>query len=139
MLDLQARIHLDEIELAILVEELDRADAEIAELLDGGGDGLADGGAGCIVDDGRGGFLEHLLVAALQRAVAFAKMDDIAMAVGDDLDFDVPRLLEILLHVNRIVAERGLGFGARRCEGEFEFFGRVRAPSCRVRRRRLSP
>ena len=32
MLDLQARVHLDEIELAVLVQELDRADAAIAEL-----------------------------------------------------------------------------------------------------------
>ena len=32
MLDLDARVHLDEIELAVLVEELDRADADIAEL-----------------------------------------------------------------------------------------------------------
>ena len=32
MLDLDAGVHLDEIELAVLVEELDRADADIAEL-----------------------------------------------------------------------------------------------------------
>ena len=33
MLDLEPRVHLDEIELAVLIEELDRADALIAELL----------------------------------------------------------------------------------------------------------
>ncbi len=32
MLDLDARVHLDEIELAVLVEEFDGADAEIADL-----------------------------------------------------------------------------------------------------------
>ena len=32
MLDLDAGVHLDEIELAVLVEELDGADAEIFEL-----------------------------------------------------------------------------------------------------------
>src|SRR5688500_11966838 len=32
MLDLEPRVHLDEIEAAVLVEELDGADAEIAEL-----------------------------------------------------------------------------------------------------------
>ena len=32
MLDLQPRVHLDEVELAVLVEKLDRADAEITEL-----------------------------------------------------------------------------------------------------------
>ena len=35
MLDLQPRVHLDEIELAVLVEELDGADALIAELRHG--------------------------------------------------------------------------------------------------------
>ena len=42
MLDLDARVHLDEVELAVLVEELDRADAEIVELAHRLGDGLAD-------------------------------------------------------------------------------------------------
>ena len=32
MLDLDARVHLDEIELAVLVEELDGADAEIGDV-----------------------------------------------------------------------------------------------------------
>ena len=42
MLDLDARVHLDEIELAVLVQELDRADAEIFELAHRLRDGLAD-------------------------------------------------------------------------------------------------
>ena len=42
---------------------------------------------------GRGRLLHHLLVAALQRAVAFAEVHDIAEAVGDHLQFDVPRRL----------------------------------------------
>ena len=35
---------------------------------------------------------------------------------------DVARLLEVLLHVDGIVAERGLGFGARCRESELKFF-----------------
>ena len=42
MLDLDARVHLDEIELAVLVQELDGADAEILDLAHGLGDRLAD-------------------------------------------------------------------------------------------------
>ena len=42
MLDLNARVHLDEVELAVLVEELDGAGAEIFDLAHGFGDGLAD-------------------------------------------------------------------------------------------------
>ncbi len=42
MLDLDAGVHLDEIELAVLVEELDGAGAVIAELAHGGGGDVAD-------------------------------------------------------------------------------------------------
>ena len=42
MLHLQARVHLDEVELAVLVEELDGAGAAVLELLHGRGDGGAD-------------------------------------------------------------------------------------------------
>ncbi len=70
---------------------------------------------------GAAGFFPDFLVAALQRAVALAQMDHMAMAVGQDLDFDMARLLEILLHIDGVVAERGLGFGAglRQREGQF--------------------
>ena len=55
-------------------------------------------------------FLDHLLVAALHRAVAFAEVDGVALAVGQHLDLDVARVLQELLHVDLFVAERGLGF-----------------------------
>src|SRR5690606_1489095 len=42
-------------------------------------------------------FLDQLLVAALQRAVACADHDHIAVRVGDDLRLDVARAVEILL------------------------------------------
>jgi hypothetical protein len=63
-------------------------------------------------EGGRGGFFQHLLVAALQRAVAFAEVNHIAVAVGDDLDLDVARLLEVALHIDRVIAERGASFRA---------------------------
>src|SRR3546814_8844076 len=75
MLDLQAGVHLDEVELAVLVEELDGAGAAVAELAHGGcharADGLALGG----VQRRREGFLQQLLVTPLQRAVALAEVD----------------------------------------------------------------
>jgi hypothetical protein len=42
MLDLQAGVHLDEVELAVLVEEFDGADAAVLQLAHGAGDDLAD-------------------------------------------------------------------------------------------------
>ena len=62
----------------------------------------------------RGRFFQDLLVAALQRAVALAQMDGVALAVAEHLEFDVARLGEILLQIDAVVAEGGLGLGARR-------------------------
>src|SRR5690349_196132 len=45
VLDLKTRVHLDEVELAVLVEELDRAGTGIAEIGHGLGTDLADPGA----------------------------------------------------------------------------------------------
>src|SRR5207245_6894294 len=75
MLDLDAGVHFDEIELAVLVEEFDGADAEIFHVPHRLGAGLANLGARGGGEHRRGAFLPDLLVAALQRAVALAKID----------------------------------------------------------------
>ena len=125
MLDLEPRIHLDEEELAVLVEELDRAGARVAELGDGVGDHPADPRP-LLRADGRGGrFFPHLLVAPLQRAVALAEVDRIVPAVAEDLDLDVPRPAEVALHVERIVAEGGHRLGAGGGEGGRHLVGRA--------------
>ena len=113
MLDLKPRVHLDEIELAVLVEKLDRADALVAEIAHG----LRDAAADLVALDGvegRGmGLFPDLLVAALQRTIALAQMHRAALAVAQDLDFDVARLLEIFLDIDFVIAEGGLGFRLR--------------------------
>ena len=109
MLDLDARVHLDEIELAILVKKLDRADAEVLQLAHGLGDDLADLVTRDDVERGRGAFLHHLLMAALQRAIALAEMNGVAAAVTNQLDLDMARSLQIFFEIDRVVAERGLG------------------------------
>ena len=78
---------------------------------------LADPVALLGIQRGRGGFLEHLLVAALQRAVALAEMHAGAAAVAQHLDLDMARPAEILLEVDGVVAEGGLGLGAGQREG----------------------
>ena len=100
VLDLDAGVHLDEIELAVLVEELDRADAEILQFAHRLGDGLADLVARSDVERGGGAFLPDLLVAALQRAVALAEMHGAAAAVAQHLDLDVAGPLEIFLEID---------------------------------------
>src|SRR5690606_26416771 len=112
VLDLDPGVHLDEVEASVLVQELERAGAAVADADAGLGADLADLRALLFGDAGRGRFLDHLLVAALHRAVALAQVDRVALAVGQHLDLDVARVLEELLHVDHVVAERGAGFGA---------------------------
>src|SRR5688500_12412646 len=67
--DLDARVHLDEIELAVLVKKFDGADAEIFHVAHRFRDDLADLVARFEIERGRGAFFPDLLVAALQRAI----------------------------------------------------------------------
>ena len=64
---------------------------------------------------GRRRLLDHLLVAALQRAVALEEMDDVAVPVGEDLDLDVARRQHVFLDQHPRVAEGALrlALGAR--------------------------
>ncbi len=108
VLDLDARVHLDEHVVAVAVEqELDRAGVAVADLA-GEADGVgADAVAQIRVEVGRGGQLDDLLVAALHRAVPLEEVDDVALAVGEDLHLDVAGLHDGLLQEDGRVAERG--------------------------------
>ena len=109
MLDLDAGVHLDEVELAVLVEEFDGADAEIFHLLHRLGHREPDLLALRRGERGRGAFLPDLLVAPLQRAVALAEMDRAAASVAQHLDFDVARLGQVFFEIDGGVAEGGFG------------------------------
>src|SRR5579884_602627 len=70
--DLQARVHLDEIEFAILVEKFESAGALVAEFPHCGGGARAEARAPFGIEAGGRGLFEHLLMRTLQRAVALA-------------------------------------------------------------------
>ena len=127
MLDLKARVHLDEPErvgaqpFGAVGNKLDRAGADItdgARRFDGG---CAHPRAQLRRHAGRRRFLDHLLVAPLQRAVALAKMNDIAMAVGEHLDFDVARRGNVFLEQDPARAERRLCLANGAFERGLEF------------------
>ena len=113
MFDLNARVHLDEVEFAVLIKKLDGADTEIADLAHRFGDRFTDRVARAGVKRRRGAFLPDFLVAALQRTVALAQMNGMAFAITKHLDFDMAGTLEIFLEIDGIVAKCGFGFGAR--------------------------
>src|SRR5690606_28592177 len=122
MLDLQARVHFDEIELAVLVEELDGAGARIAEIGHRLGADAADLRA-LVGVEGRGVRLfPNFLVAALERAVALAEMHAVAEAVAEHLQLDVARFFQVFFDVDGVVAEGRARFRARGGERHFEVF-----------------
>ena len=140
VLDLKARVHLEEEELAVRCQqELDRAGADVVDRLGRGDRRLAHPAAQLAIDGGRGRLLDHLLVAALDRALALTEADRVAVKVGEDLDLDVPGTLEQALEEHRPVAERGLGLAP----GAVDRAGRAhpaRGPSASpCRRRRPTP
>src|SRR5260221_369230 len=126
MLDLDAGVHFDEIEFAVLVEEFHRADAEIFQLLHRLGDGGADFLARRGIERRRRAFLPDLLMASLQRAIALAEMDRAAPAVAEHLDFDMARLLQIFFQIDRRIAECRSGFMGRGGECQRQVLRRLR-------------
>ena len=126
VLDLDARVHLDEDVAAVLAEEeLDGAGVDVADRA-GERDGVgAHARARVGVEVGRGRDLDDLLVAALERAVALVEVDDLAGAVGEHLDLDVPRVDHGLLEVERRVAEGRLGLALGGLERVAQALGRL--------------
>ena len=86
MLDLDAGVHLDEVELAVLVQELQRARAAVADRAHASTQRSPMSLRWRARDAGRGRFLDHLLVAPLHGAVALAQVDDVALAIGQHLE-----------------------------------------------------
>src|ERR1043166_5442376 len=106
MLDLDPGVQLEEPEVAAIEDELGRSRALVADRAREGDCGVAHPCAQLRVERGGGSLLEHLLVAALDRAVAFAQGDDISAAIREELDLDVSRLFEVALAEDRVLAER---------------------------------
>ncbi|CFK91655.1 Uncharacterised protein [Burkholderia pseudomallei] len=114
MLDLDARVHLDEVELAARVVEqiLERARAAIAHLPRETRRRCAQRIAQRGRERRRRRFLENLLAPPLQRAFAFEQMNNV-LAVAQDLHFDVPRARDEAFEIDAAVAERGLCLALR--------------------------
>ena len=106
VLDLDPRVELEEEKVPAVEDELRGACALVADRSPERHGGVAHPLAQVGVERGGGRLFEHLLVAALDRAVALAERHDVAVRVGEDLDLDVARALEVALAEDRVVAER---------------------------------
>ncbi len=130
MLHLQARVHFQEVEAAVLVhQEFHRAGVVVAGGARGAHGGFAHGAAHLrmLRHQRRRALLDHLLMAALDGALALAQVDHVAVAVAEDLDFDVARALDQLLDVDFGVAEGALGFARGIAESGFQLRSRIHA------------
>ena len=108
MLDLQAGVHLKEIEAAVLArDELDGAGGIVLDRLGERDRLLAHLSPRRFIEQRRWGFLDHLLVAALDRALALAEIDDVAVLVAEHLDLDMARVDDEFLDEHPVVAEGG--------------------------------
>src|SRR5205085_11417324 len=58
-------------------------------------------------------FLDDFLMAPLRRAISFEQMDDMSVAVAEDLHLDMPRLIDQPLDVQVPAAEGGDCFAPR--------------------------
>ncbi len=114
--DLQAGVDLEERNGVALHQVLDGAGTVVAGFLADGLGGRVDPGALIVGQERRWRLLDELLEAALQRAVAGAGDDDVAVLVGDDLGLDVAGLVQVLLDEALAAAERGDGLTRRRLE-----------------------
>ena len=115
VLNLDARVHLHEIKVSIFVDEkFDRSGVFVFDRfrqLDGR---VAHFFAKRRRNERRWTFFDYFLIAPLDRAIAFAKMNNSTMTIGDDLKLNVMRIHNQLLDIDVRISERFLRFHSRR-------------------------
>lgn len=108
VLDLQPGIHLHEVELAVLEQELDRAGILVTHCLGRLDREHANFLALHLVQLGGRRDLDQLLIAPLDGTIALEEMNHAPVAVSEHLNFDVPGIEDALLDEDIGAAE---GFG----------------------------
>ncbi len=118
VLDLDARIHLQEVPAAVgSQEELGSAGPGVADDLGEPQSRGAELAPELPSHAGRGRLLDHLLVAPLHRAVTLAQVQPATVGVAQDLHLDVPCAVDVALVEQAAVAERRLGLACGRLDG----------------------
>ncbi len=119
MFHLKPGIHLQEIEFAAVVveQEFHGAERVVADRAAEGEGVLVQGGALRGAQERGGRLLDHLLVIALDRALALEQVHQAAVAVAGELHLDMARRADQLFEQHPVVAETGQGLGAGECQG----------------------
>ena len=72
--------------------------------------------------------LDNFLMAPLHRTFALSQVDQVAVEIARNLDFDMPRLLDHFLDINLARMESPLCLAGRVADGSFQLALRVHAP-----------
>ena len=114
VLNLETRIRLHEIEIPLRVhQELECAGVRVVHRARRFDDDATHLAAHLLGERQRRRLLEQLLVASLDGALALAEVDDVTVAVAEDLELDVAWRLDVLLDVDVADTEGGLGLALR--------------------------
>ena len=139
MLDLQARVHLDEIEPAVLEQEFDRAGAEIADLLERACVTMPPISSRCAaLSAGLGASSQTFWWRRCSEQSRSPRCSTLPWPSARICTSMWRGLLQIFFEIDRIVAEGGFGLGARRRERHGELRLAIRdlhAASAAARRR----
>ena len=106
MLNLKARIHLEEIEIPVRInDKFDRPYTVVADRFRERDRLVAHGVARRFVQKRRRCLFDDLLVPPLDRAFTLVEVNDVAMPVTQHLNFDVARFGDIFFDEQPVVAE----------------------------------
>ena len=105
MFNLHTGVHFNEVELAVLVQKFKSTGTPVRNFLAGGNAALTNP-LDQLARNARGwGFFNDFLVAPLHRAIALAQVNRVFKFVGQDLDLNVPGVLQEFFQVHRWVAK----------------------------------
>ena len=106
MFHLQTGVHLEEIKALVFANyKLDRACALVFHGFGQGHRLFAHGFAGFVADERRWRLLDHLLVAALDRALALIQIQHMALRITDQLDFNVTGFFDELFNKDTVITK----------------------------------
>src|SRR5210317_758968 len=122
MFNLQASVHLHEIEATICIkQELYSPCTDVTNRLGGIHSSSPHQAAQMLIQPGGGGLFNDLLMPTLDRAVPFKEVYDIALIISKDLNFNVTWSFEIFLQQDVIIAESRGSFALGPFEGFDKF------------------
>ncbi len=121
MLDLQPRVHFEEVKPAVSIEqEFHGTGVRVADGRGNRGCGRRHPMSQIRSHHRRRRFLDHFLMTPLDRALALDERQHGAVLVGQHLHFDVPRTCQPAFEIDRRIAERRARLRSRRtnCAGK---------------------